>query len=107
MEMLVSNKEIERTYICTLGLSILPLSTIYLLDFASVLYLFSYHTATTPKESTIYLLDFGAVFSVLFFVFHFIIQQLDISNRIGGVIVLSSSAVDRGFESRVLYLHKN
>jgi hypothetical protein len=91
---------------------VFPLSTIYLLDFgniAFVLYLFSYHTATTPKDSTIYLLDFGAVFSVLFFVFHFIIQQLDISNRIGGVIVsvLSSSAVDRGFEPRVLYLHKN
>ena len=90
----------------------MPLSTIYLLDFgniASVLYLFSYHTATTPKDSTIYLLDFGAVFSVLFFVFHFIIQHLDISNRIGGVIVsvLSSSAVDRGFELRVLHLHKN
>ena len=39
---------------------------------------------------------------MVFFVFHFIIQQLDISNRIGGVIVsvLSSSAVDRGFEPR-------
>ena len=39
---------------------------------------------------------------MVFVVFHFIIQQLDISNHIGGVIVsvLSSSAVDRGFEPR-------
>ena len=65
IEMSVPNQE------SVFGVSILPLSKIYLLDFGNVetVSYFFHTTPILPKDSTIFLLDFGAVFTVWYFLF--------------------------------------